>query len=138
MSPLSLTGRCVSHRQELWVRQYYRCHYCNRLTDFNKSRFYGYTATVEHVLPRGRGGTSTLENKVISCERCNTTRNLIEQRMVGRGRWEDINVPAELFLKLLPVDIAHWKMHNVDRLNAVIEAMRWGWDSAALQTRTAF
>jgi hypothetical protein len=47
--------------------------------------------------------------------------------MVGRGRWEDINVPAELFLKLLPVDIDRWKIYNREMLNAVIEAMRWGW-----------
>jgi len=46
------------------VRDKYICQYCNRhLTPSS--------ATIDHVLPRARGGKSTFENTVASCEPCN-------------------------------------------------------------------
>ncbi len=119
-----------SHREYVAVSQYYRCHYCDRLMDMgpigDQDRQNGYTCTVEHVLPRSRGGTNELSNKVASCYRCNTLRNYIEARLMGHGSWTDIDVPRELFLKLLPVDMDRWMIYNRGRLDEVIESMRWG------------
>lgn len=138
MSPLALsTTRHYdparpdpTHREYVAVSQYFRCHYCNRLMDMGpikeSDRQNGYTCTVEHVLPRARGGANALHNKVASCYRCNTLRNLIEARLEGHGAWDDIDVPMDLFLKLLPVDFHRWTVYNPQRLEAVIERMRWG------------
>jgi 5-methylcytosine-specific restriction endonuclease McrA len=133
MSPLVIrgkkTGKPAGHLEILWRYQYMRCHYCNRVTiKGREDRACSYTATIEHVLPRSRGGKNAIENKVVSCDRCNTVRNLIEQRLRGQGRWTDIDIPADLFVALLPVDIDRWEIYNREMLNAVIEAMRWGVD----------
>lgn len=37
-------------------------------------------ATLEHLLPRAFGGTSAMSNLAATCERCNSTRGLIEWR----------------------------------------------------------
>lgn len=125
------------HREYIAVTQYYRCHFCNRLMDMlpiaESDRQNGYTMTVEHVIPRSRGGGNGLDNKVASCYRCNTVRNYIEHRLEGHGQWSDIDVPVELFIALLPVDIFQWRIYNTQRFNAVIEQMRWGCE--ALQAR---
>ena len=119
-----------SHREYIAVTQYYRCYYCNRLMDMGpistSAGQNGYTCTVEHVLPRSRGGGNDLRNKVASCYRCNTLRNYIEGRLKGYGTWDDVDVPVELFIKLLPVDIDRWTMYNSPMLESLIEQMRWG------------
>lgn len=59
----------VSHRVMPWTRQLmlqrdgYVCAYCGRRG-----------ATVDHVLPRSRGGGNTWENTVTACARCNNTK----------------------------------------------------------------
>jgi hypothetical protein len=138
MSPLafSTTSRpdpakpVPGHREYIAVTQYFRCYYCHRLMDMDghteSQRQHGYSFTVEHVLPRSRGGTNELSNKVASCYRCNTLRNYIEARLQGHGQWEDIDIPAELFIKLLPVDMDRWAIYNPLMLDSVIERMRWG------------
>lgn len=40
------------------------CHYCRREVDF-------YNSTLDHLIPRSKGGTGRLENLVLSCYICN-------------------------------------------------------------------
>lgn len=42
-----------------------RCCYCGRRISLEESTF-------DHVHPRAQGGANTLENKVVSCEPCNS------------------------------------------------------------------
>lgn len=43
-----------------------RCEYCLSPAHYATQRF-----SVEHVIPRGKGGTSTFENLALSCQGCN-------------------------------------------------------------------
>mmetsp|Transcript_28484 Transcript_28484/g.69474 ORF Transcript_28484/g.69474 Transcript_28484/m.69474 type:complete len:210 (+) Transcript_28484:183-812(+) len=49
------------HR-DLLTRDGYRCQYCGART---------LQLTIDHVIPRSRGGTTTMGNLVVSCRRCN-------------------------------------------------------------------
>jgi len=51
-------------RREVFIRDRYTCQYCGRA-------FAGADLTLDHVLPRHRGGASTWENLVTACRPCN-------------------------------------------------------------------
>ena len=58
--------RSVS-RKGVILRDASVCQYCNR-------KFESRDLTLDHVIPRSRGGESTWENLVASCLRCNNTK----------------------------------------------------------------
>jgi 5-methylcytosine-specific restriction endonuclease McrA len=49
-------------RREIFIRDGYRCQYCGRQTG---------DLTLDHVIPRSRGGSHTWENLVSACRSCN-------------------------------------------------------------------
>ena len=49
-------------RREIFIRDGYRCQYCGRQTG---------DLTIDHVIPRSRGGSHTWENLVSACRACN-------------------------------------------------------------------
>lgn len=51
-------------RREVFRRDQHRCQYCG-----SPKRL-----TLDHVIPRSKGGTHTWDNVVAACERCNTTK----------------------------------------------------------------
>jgi 5-methylcytosine-specific restriction endonuclease McrA len=55
---IPLTRRNVMHRDN------YACQYCPRRSDL----------TIDHVMPRSRGGKDTWDNVVVACLRCNVTK----------------------------------------------------------------
>ncbi|MCM8749401.1 HNH endonuclease [Thermomicrobiaceae bacterium CFH 74404] len=62
-------------RREVFARDHYTCQYCGtRTTDL----------TIDHVVPRSRGGSHTWENVVSACRACNHRKggkSLAEARM---------------------------------------------------------
>jgi hypothetical protein len=59
----------------LWKEQGGKCHYCERDTVLhsmhqNRRDF----ATLDHIIPKVRGGTRILPNLVMACKRCNTIK----------------------------------------------------------------
>ncbi len=52
------------NRKNILRRDGYRCQYCGRREDL----------TVDHVIPRSRGGRDTWENLVTACTRCNSRK----------------------------------------------------------------
>ncbi len=52
------------NRRTLLIRDRYTCQYCGR-------RFPSEQLTMDHVLPRSRGGKTTWSNVVTACKRCN-------------------------------------------------------------------
>jgi 5-methylcytosine-specific restriction endonuclease McrA len=54
----------VFSRKNLFKRDHYTCQYCGLQPGPEE-------LTVDHVLPRSRGGTSTRENCVLACVACN-------------------------------------------------------------------
>ncbi len=55
---IPLTRRNLMHRDK------YTCQYCSKRTEL----------TIDHVLPRSRGGKDTWENLVAACRKCNVTK----------------------------------------------------------------
>jgi len=54
----------VMTRQNIFKRDNYECQYCGTNKDL----------TLDHVIPRSRGGISNWKNLVTACKRCNTRK----------------------------------------------------------------
>jgi 5-methylcytosine-specific restriction endonuclease McrA len=67
-------------RGALMRRDNYLCSYCTRRAE-----------TIDHVIPRSRGGTHTWENCVASCMRCNHSKG---DRLVEELGWSLRCAPA--------------------------------------------
>lgn len=61
-------------REYLWLKEGKKCHWCGSPTRLVADLVWD-QATIEHIIPRGRGGTSEEENLTSSCFRCNQRRN---------------------------------------------------------------
>jgi len=74
-----------------------KCFYCGRKIFVST---HGATiATVEHILPRSRGGTNDLKNLALACVNCNNEK----------GRNADRKAPDEYFDKLLAKRLEQWR-----------------------------
>jgi 5-methylcytosine-specific restriction endonuclease McrA len=51
-------------RRNIYMRDNYTCQYCGRVPPRDE-------LTIDHVVPRARGGKSTWDNVVLACMRCN-------------------------------------------------------------------
>lgn len=54
-------------KKNILIRDKYTCQYC-------KEKCSDRTLTIDHILPKSRGGTAKWENLVTSCRRCNMTK----------------------------------------------------------------
>ena len=96
-------------RTNLFVRDRGRCQYCDKR--LNKSRF-----TIDHVIPKSKGGKTDWNNLVVSCSKCNTKK--------GDSLLKDINLrlnkkpvqPRNHFFMIIPdetpedwVDFLHYQ-----------------------------
>ncbi|NHQ59520.1 HNH endonuclease [Chlorobium sp. BLA1] len=57
--------RIMLNRKNILLRDAYQCQYCGR-TDL--------PLTIDHVVPRSRGGDYSWENLITACRRCNTKK----------------------------------------------------------------
>lgn len=55
------------NRRNLFARDNHSCQYCGRAFPANQ-------LSIDHVVPRSRGGPTTWENVVCSCLKCNTSK----------------------------------------------------------------
>ena len=58
-------------RANLARRDDFTCQYCGKKLNLGRG---SEKVTIDHVLPRSRGGPNTWENTVASCERCNNRK----------------------------------------------------------------
>ena len=78
-------------RREVFRRDHHSCQYCGCLSKH---------LTLDHVIPRSKGGTHTWDNVVTACERCNSRKSdqlLHETRMVLRTKPKAPIHPAVAF-----------------------------------------
>lgn len=61
-------GKMSRAKRRLWERGPRKCHWCQRA--FNDIK----EATVDHIIPIGRGGQDRDDNKVLSCGKCNNDK----------------------------------------------------------------
>lgn len=100
-------------RRNLFRRDEFTCQYCGR-------RPGSADLTIDHIVPRSRGGTSTWENCVLACLACNSRkadRSLTESRMTLRStprrpQWKPIyareTLPMASWAKF--VSEAYWNV----------------------------
>ena len=78
----AINPACTRH--SVYVRDLGICQYCGtRVYEDDKS------ATMEHYIPRAKGGTSTWENLLLSCFSCNSGK----MDSLPVGRWKPLKVP---------------------------------------------
>jgi 5-methylcytosine-specific restriction endonuclease McrA len=93
------------NRRNLFARDGHQCQYCGRRLPTNQ-------LSIDHVLPRSRGGMTTWENVVCSCVRCNTMKG---GRTPQEARMQLIRAPVRprqhplLSLKLDHPRYAAWR-----------------------------
>src|SRR5450432_3341009 len=68
------TNNQLPRRTTLWLQARKMCHWCERATLLS-GNVAPDQATVDHRIPRGRGGPDTIENCVSACRQCNDDRN---------------------------------------------------------------
>lgn len=76
--------RIIYSKRLVCERDNYLCQYCRRKLSPNKT-------TIDHVRPRSKGGKSTFENTVVSCEPCNKRKGNkllsdIKMRLIKKPR----------------------------------------------------
>lgn len=84
-------------RRNVYRRDGFTCQYCGRRPGLDE-------LTIDHVIPRSRGGGSTWENCVTACRPCNTRKanrlaheiNLILERTPVAPRWPGGLDPASV------------------------------------------
>lgn len=55
-------------RRNLWRRDAFRCQFCGKRPPQDE-------ISIDHLLPKSRGGVSSFENCVLACMRCNKKKN---------------------------------------------------------------
>lgn len=94
------------NRRNILARDSFRCQYCGKQFSANQ-------LTLDHVVPRSRGGSTTWENVVAACVRCNLrkgdrTPSEAGMRLIRQPRRPDRN--PVLQLKLRNVKYQSWRM----------------------------
>jgi len=55
----------VLSRKNIYLRDNHTCQYCEK---------YGGNLTIDHIIPKSRGGSETWDNMVVCCARCNNRK----------------------------------------------------------------
>lgn len=95
--------RVLLSRKNIFIRDNFQCQYCGR-TDT--------PLTLDHILPRSRGGESTWENLIAACPRCNSKKGDRTPREAGMQTLKKPVKPHHLILfmqHLSPAVSEHWK-----------------------------
>ncbi|MGH2534071.1 MAG: HNH endonuclease [Thermomicrobiales bacterium] len=70
-------------RREIFIRDHYTCQYCGRQ---------GSDLTIDHIVPRSRGGEHAWDNLVSACKPCNHRKG---GKSLGEARMSLRKAPAE-------------------------------------------
>ena len=65
-------GHTVGDIKRLREQQFNECKYCG--VEMNDINYDPAQWTIEHIIPRTKGGTNTLDNIVIACRKCNSKK----------------------------------------------------------------
>ena len=68
-------GRQSRLRQNLWQACFGKCYYCNQETSLDAKDNDPKLATIDHIVPKSKGGKGLHDNKVIACLQCNQTKS---------------------------------------------------------------
>ena len=85
----------VTNRHRILARDHYRCQYCGK-------RGTAFDLTLDHIMPRSRGGRTVAENLVAACQACNSRKG---DRTPEEARMPLLTNPAALFYGLEKVEL---------------------------------
>lgn len=77
-------GTIYTRREWLWVQAGKVCHWCRTPTRLSKDHAWD-AATIDHVIPRYKGGSNEDDNVVSACNRCNNRRNHEDMTKLAEG-----------------------------------------------------
>jgi 5-methylcytosine-specific restriction endonuclease McrA len=80
----------VTNRHRIFARDRYRCQYCGR-------RGTAFDLTLDHILPKSRGGRTLAENLATACQVCNNRKG---DRTPEEARMPLLTNPAALYYGL--------------------------------------
>lgn len=104
-------------RERLWHQAGKRCYWCGRETLFCLEPVFD-QATVDHIIPRCRGGSSKVGNCVSSCFTCNAKRNREDQAKADRPS----NKPSEKQRLRRARDEAVLQLQNQIEINGALSS----------------
>ena len=102
------------NRRNIFMRDHYTCQYCGEKPREDD-------LTIDHVIPRSRGGHTTWENVVLACVRCNTKKgsrlasecDMTPRRAPHKPAWiNTLQPPPDLSDRTFWekfVDLAYWE-----------------------------
>ncbi len=71
--------RIENHKHGLYREQGRKCNGCKEIFSFSDM-------TIDHIIPRSRGGTDALENLQLLCQSCNSSKGAHTQEEWVRGK----------------------------------------------------
>jgi 5-methylcytosine-specific restriction endonuclease McrA len=78
-SYVKVPDRVAFNRINIFLRDDFRCQYCGEKFNTNELTF-------DHVIPRAKGGSNTMDNVVAACEPCNSRK--------GDKFWKPLSEPV--------------------------------------------
>jgi len=101
--PLSKMRISKPSRAMIYARDQHKCQYCGSTRKL----------TIDHVMPRSRGGEDTWENMVVACSSCNTKKSdrLLEHTGMRLTR-KPFAPPNKIFFALSNSQVSEWKEYN--------------------------
>lgn len=102
------------NRRNIFIRDHYTCQYCGRRPGKDD-------LTIDHIVPKSRGGRTVWENVALACTTCNTKKgnrllsecSMMPVKVPKRPSWLAMHVPAtiddacSLWQKF--IDTAYWE-----------------------------
>lgn len=77
----------MSKKYTMYQKQGGCCYYCGILMNFARGIFgepCDNTATIEHKIPKSRGGNNSSENLVLACNKCNNDKGSMNENEYKR------------------------------------------------------
>lgn len=109
-------------RKNLYIRDSYCCQYCGE-------NFIHSELTIDHVVPKSKGGKLTWENSVSACAPCNFKKN---DRMIKpikepqRPTWFQLNTASKNYNRIIPdiawQDYIQWPDDKIQVADSIILA----------------
>jgi 5-methylcytosine-specific restriction endonuclease McrA len=101
--PLSKMRISKPSRAMIYARDQNKCQYCGSTRRL----------TIDHVLPKSRGGDDSWSNMVVACSACNTKKGdkLLEHTGMRLAR-KPFTPPNKIFFMLSSARVEEWKEYN--------------------------
>lgn len=105
-APSMYTARPAFTKRNVFLRDEYTCQYC-------RNRFHTRDLSLDHVVPRCRGGKLTWDNTVTSCRACNGRKGSYDVRNLPAGMqlWRPPRIPTQHELAAVSARLMPRKVH---------------------------